>query len=123
VKILLLDQGLPRSSLHHLASAQIVAHHVGDRGLAAASDEAILQEALSLGAIVVTLDADFHSLLAASGASKPSVIRSRIEGLKGEGTAKIIEQVAATAAADLIAGAAISVAQKRIAIRRLPLKA
>ena len=39
---LLLDQGLPRSTVKHLAAAGIVAEHVGDLGLAAAADGAIL---------------------------------------------------------------------------------
>jgi len=35
---LLLDQGLPRSAVLHLKNADIEAAHVGDRGLASASD-------------------------------------------------------------------------------------
>jgi predicted nuclease of predicted toxin-antitoxin system len=39
---LLLDQGLPRSTVLHLRNQQIEAVHVGDRGLATATDSKIL---------------------------------------------------------------------------------
>jgi predicted nuclease of predicted toxin-antitoxin system len=59
---LLLDQGLPRSTIAHLNKAAIESSHVGDRGLATASDMEILNVAYREGLIVVTLDADFHML-------------------------------------------------------------
>ena len=46
-----------------------------------ADDGDILAWSLGKNAIVVTLDADFHAILAVSGASGPSVIRLRIQGL------------------------------------------
>jgi predicted nuclease of predicted toxin-antitoxin system len=52
--------------------------------MATAPDALILDEAQRRQAAVITLDADFHALLAASRAAGPSVIRIRIEGLKGE---------------------------------------
>jgi predicted nuclease of predicted toxin-antitoxin system len=39
---LLLDQGLPRSTVRHLANMGVVAEHVGDLGLARAADTQIL---------------------------------------------------------------------------------
>jgi predicted nuclease of predicted toxin-antitoxin system len=57
---LLLDQGLPRSTVQHLAAIGISAEHVGDLGLATAADEAIIDEALQRGSIIATFDADFH---------------------------------------------------------------
>jgi predicted nuclease of predicted toxin-antitoxin system len=80
--MLLLDQGLPRSTILHFRDAGLKAEHVGDVGLAAADDGSILARARRHGQIVVTLDADFHAQLALSGAAEPSVIRIRIEGLK-----------------------------------------
>jgi predicted nuclease of predicted toxin-antitoxin system len=72
---LLLDQGLPRSTVKHLAAAGIAAEHVGDLGMASAGDDVILDAARQRQAVVVTLDADFHQLLAATGAVTPSVVR------------------------------------------------
>ena len=60
---LLLDQGLPRSAVLRLRNQQIEAVHVGDRGLAAASDLKILDVGRQEGMVVVTLEADFHALL------------------------------------------------------------
>ena len=81
---LLLDQGLPRSTVIALAHRGIGAEHVGDLGMSAATDELILQAGCDRQAVVVTLDADFHALLASTSAATPSVIRVRMEGLNGE---------------------------------------
>ena len=95
--------------------------HVGDLGLAAATDEAIINAGRDRDAIVVTLDSDFHALLARSNASLPSVIRIRIQGLKGDGFARVVQQVVQAVENDLRAGAAVTVTKRRLALRRLPL--
>lgn len=118
---LLLDQGLPRSTTSYLAAGGIAAVHVGDLGMAAASDLAILSKAQEEQAVVVTLDADFHKMLAVSQATAPSVIRIRIEGLKGDELAALLIQVIANAAAELASGALVSVTETRIRIRLLPI--
>lgn len=87
---LLLDQGLPRSTVQHLAGVGIPAEHVGELGVGRAADADILDAARERQAVVATLDADFHSLLAASRATGPSVVRIRIEGLNGEQLATIL---------------------------------
>lgn len=117
----LLDQGLPRSTVQHLEALGLEAEHVGALGLAMASDEAILAEGIARGATAVTLDADFHAILARSGAMQPSVIRIRMQGLKGEEMARVMNQVVQAIETDLLAGAAISVTDRRLALRRLPL--
>jgi len=118
---LLLDQGLPRSTVRHLADIGIKAEHVGDRGMAAATDEAILNVAGRERCVVVALDTDFHHLLAASRASGPSVIRIRIERLKGDQLAKMLASVIAVARAELETGAVVSVTETRIRVRMLPI--
>ena len=117
----LLDQGLPRSTVRHLQAMRLDAEHVGHLGLATATDETILTEGRNRDAVVVTLDSDFHALLALSNASSPSVIRIRIQGLKGEYAARIIQQVIEATEHDLAAGAAVTVTDRRVAVKRLPL--
>ena len=108
---LLLDQCLPRSTVEHLAVVGITAEHVGTLGMASASDAAILDLAKQQQAVVVTLDSDFHQLLAASAAISPSVVRIRIDGLKGDQLAAILSQVIAVASEELMAGAVVSVTE------------
>jgi predicted nuclease of predicted toxin-antitoxin system len=58
----LLDQGLPRSTalLLLLRKNNVDALHVGELGLASASDAKILEFGLLEHRVLVTLDADFH---------------------------------------------------------------
>ena len=119
---LLLDQGLPRSTVKHLTAAGIASEHVGDLGMATATDNVILDAARQHQAVLITLDADFHQLLAATRATTPSVVRIRIEGLKGDQLAAILMQVIATAATELVSGAVVSVTRHRIRVRTLPIR-
>lgn len=80
---LLLDQGLPRSTVAQLGERGIDACHVADIGRSHAADFEIIELARHQGQVIVTLDADFHRLLALSGAHGPSVIRIRQKGLRG----------------------------------------
>jgi predicted nuclease of predicted toxin-antitoxin system len=117
----LLDQGLPRSSAALLNEASQDAIHVGDVGMAGATDPSILLHALHEDRVVVTLDADFHSLLALNGSSRPSVIRIREEGLKGEALAKVILCIARQFEKELEGGCVMSYQGGKIRYSKLPL--
>lgn len=118
---LLLDQGLPRSAAALLTQAGIDTVHVGEIGYGTAKDFEILQFGQSTGRVVVTVDADFHTLLAHSGAVAPSVIRVRVEGLKAEAFSRLLETVVKQCEEDLVAGAAVTVQTGRVRIHHLPL--
>jgi predicted nuclease of predicted toxin-antitoxin system len=118
---LLLDQGLPRSAAGILRQIGIDAIHVGEIGYSTAQDAQILQRGQAEGRVVVTLDADFHALLAQSGDSSPSVIRIRIEGLKAQALALLLEAVLTQCHDDLEVGCVVTVQTGRMRIRRLPL--
>jgi predicted nuclease of predicted toxin-antitoxin system len=79
---LLLDQGVPRSAAALLVSDGHDAVHVGDVGLSAAADAQVLSAARNEQRTVVTLDADFHAIMARTGATDPSVIWIRTEVCK-----------------------------------------
>ena len=118
---LLLDQGLPRSTARLLREAGIDTVHVSEIGHSTSEDAIILERGREEDRTVITLDADFHALLALSGATSPSVIRIRIEGLKGKTAANLIRTVLIQCEGDLKQGAVVTVERRRIRIRRLPL--
>jgi predicted nuclease of predicted toxin-antitoxin system len=118
---LLLDQGLPRSAARLLREAGVDTVHVGEIGYSDADDASILKKAQGEERTVVTLDADFHALLALSRATSPSVIRIRIEGLYGQKASDLIQAVLARCRQDLEQGAMPTLQPRRIRIRRLPL--
>jgi predicted nuclease of predicted toxin-antitoxin system len=95
--------------------------HTSTIGMTTASDQDILERARREGEIVATLDADFHALLALSNAAAPSVIRVRIEGLKGSDVAAIVSRVVAACEEDLVAGAMVTIDPSSIRVRSLPL--
>jgi len=119
---LLLDQGLPRGAADLLRLAGVDTVHVGEIGEHAAEDHALLQLARTQNRIVVTLDADFHALLAAGGSPAPSVVRIRIEGLRAVELTSLVQTILAQCADDLRRGAAVVVQLGRIRIRNLPLR-
>ena len=119
--MLLLDQGLPRTTQMHLRRLGIEAAHAADVNLSTADDATVLQFSREHSQIIVTLDADFHARLAFSGAAKASVIRIRIEGLRAEELARLLTRVLEQCREDLESGAMVSVTDKGIRLRRLPL--
>ncbi len=119
---LLLDQGLPRSAVRHLEERRFDVSHVADIGHSRASDAEITTLAIEQGRTIVTLDSDFHRLLAISGASAPSVIRIRREGLRGPDVAALIGQVLEQLGDQIERGAMVTVTDRTVRLHRLPLR-
>jgi predicted nuclease of predicted toxin-antitoxin system len=122
MKGLLLDQGLPRSTARLLIESGLAALHAGDVGLSRAADPEILEYARVRDLIVVTLDADFHMLLASTGAAAPSVIRLRRQRLKAKEAAIVIQAVLELGHEILDSGAVASATKTAIRFKRLPLR-
>ena len=117
---LLLDQGLPRSAAVLLRDEGWDVQHVGERGMSDAPDDEILVTAAREQRIIVTLDADFQALLAVSGVSRPSVIRLRIEGMKGAALAAVLMSAWPKIGGSLERGAMVTMSSRGIRIKHLP---
>jgi predicted nuclease of predicted toxin-antitoxin system len=116
-----LDQGVPRDAAVLLRGLGYGCTHVAEIGMSKSNDEDILAFSLEQRAIVVTLDADFHTILAVSGAHGPSAIRLRLQGLRGPETVALIQGVLAVFEADLKHGCLVTVKPRKTTCHRLPI--
>jgi predicted nuclease of predicted toxin-antitoxin system len=121
LKRLLLDQSLPRSTAALLTQFGWDVIHVSDIGMSRADDVEILRRGRAEGRICVTLDADFHSLLAISGERAPSVIRIRKEGLDAGALAALLQGIWPDVQDALNGGAMVTVTNRSVRVRRLPI--
>jgi predicted nuclease of predicted toxin-antitoxin system len=94
---------------------------VSEIGMSRADDADILQRARAELRVCVTLDADFHSLLATSGERSPSTIRIRKEGLDATALAVLLQGVWAKIADALNSGALVTITERSVRVRRLPI--
>ncbi|HXV62734.1 MAG TPA: DUF5615 family PIN-like protein [Vicinamibacteria bacterium] len=117
----LLDQGVPFRAAALLREEGIEAVHTSELGLSTAADADIVSWCIENESIAVTLDADFHTLIALSRDSRPSTIRFRMQGLKGPDVARIVMGLARTHAQELESGVLMTVEKKGVRIRQLPI--
>ena len=106
---LLLDQGIPRSTAALLRERGVDTVHAGELDLSAAADTTIIENARRYGYCIVTLDADFQSLLAVASAPGPSVVRLRVQRLKASAAAALIWSVLERTRTQLDAGCFVTV--------------
>ncbi len=86
-----------------------------------ASDDEILAWALARNATIVTLDADFHAMLAVSGAKRPSVIRVRIEGLRAPELVHVIHKVIKRFETEVANGCLLTIKARKTTCHALPI--
>ena len=118
--MLLLDQGVPRRAAQLSRDEGVDATHTSEVGLSCADDEGILAWCREHDRVAVTLDADFHALLAVAGHDSPSVIRVRQEGLKGPEMAQLIATIVGRHSRALVSGAMLTVRHGRVRTHALP---
>ena len=97
--------------------------HVRDIGLRTASDDEIIDYAISTDRIVISHDTDFGTLLAYRELSKPSFILIRSsDPVDVDDQARLIVANLDAMSDDLETGAIAVFARGRLRIRRLPLR-
>ncbi len=87
---------------------------------ARATDVEILAEAVRRGAVVVSHDQDFSTILAGTGAMKPSLINLRVSHVDSKRLAARIGEVVLKGAEDLRSGAVVTIEDGRVRVHRLP---
>lgn len=86
------------------------------------SDRDILAKARSKERIVLTHDLDFGDLMAASGARLPSVVIFRLSSMAAVNVNRHIDIILSEHAKVLRQGAILSVSERRIRVRLLPIE-
>jgi predicted nuclease of predicted toxin-antitoxin system len=117
----MLDQGVPRDAAFLLRQAGWTCDHVSELGMSRAEDTEILRVAQERQAVVVTLDADFHAILAVSMAAGPSVIRLRLQGLDGPRVASLLIDIVGQFAVEVRKGCLITVKRRKTTCHMLPI--
>lgn len=92
-----------------------IAVHVSDIGLRSAPDETVLATPDADSRILITADTDLGTLLALSGAARPSVILLRRPGRRSTERAQIVLTILDVVSEALHRGAVITVETTRIA--------
>lgn len=121
MKRLLLDQGVPRTAAALLVTAGWNAIHTAEIGMNRATDVEILARARTESRVCVTLDADFHALLATGRERGPSVIRIRKQGLDAAALAALIQSIWSGIEPALAQGAMVTVTERSVRTRLLPI--
>ena len=117
---LLCDMGIAVATANALRDLGHDAVHLADLGLSRAADREILDLARVEKRVVVAHDLDFTDLVAVSGASTPSVVIFRLRVMRPERVLARLVAVIEALAADLDAGAIVTITEALKRVRRLP---
>lgn len=118
----LIDVNLSPAWTETLADAGIEAVHWLSVGAIRATDAAIMQWARDHDAIVFTHDLDFSALLAATGATGPSVIQVRTQDVSPGALGPVVIGALQQHRAELERGAIITIDLAATRMRILPIR-
>ena len=117
----LLNMNVRRELAYRLTLQGHVCRHVGEVGLARASDSTILTEARKNGEIIITHDLDYGHLLAFAGEKSPSVIIFRLFNSHPQNLWRRLQECLSKIENLLVEGVIVLVEETTIRIRNLPL--
>ena len=117
----LLNMNVPRELGKRLAAQEHSYRHVGDIGMAQASDAATVQEARATQEVIITHALDYGNLLAFSGASTPSVVIFRVRNTHSANLFARMTKTWGEIERPLLEGAIVVLEDAALRIRRLPI--
>jgi predicted nuclease of predicted toxin-antitoxin system len=118
----LADMGISYRSVNYLSDLGHDALHISELGDIEKEDAEILAQARLDTRVVLTNDLDFGDLLALSGESLPSVVIFRLQDMTSANVNRYLDDILARYSAALNEGVIVSVSEKRIRIRKLPIE-
>lgn len=118
---LLIDMNLSPRWVEVLAHAGLEAFHWSQVGSRDAPDTVIMRYADQNKLCVLTHDLDFSAILAASGASRPSVIQIRSDDVSPEALSEILVKTIRQHCQTLEQGALLTLYPARARVRILPM--
>lgn len=118
----LADMGLARSTVALLRARGHDAVHLSEQGLQRLEDDEIVEKALAESRVILTHDLGFGRIVALSRASVPSVITFRLSDMRPVQVNLYLEEVLARFSEQLEGGALVSVNERGIRVRPLPIK-
>ena len=119
---LLIDMNLSPQWAAELVAAGHEAWHWSEVGDVRASDVEIMEWARTSGAVVLTHDLDFTTILALTRADGPSVVQLRAQNILPEALAGSLIQALQDHSAALASGAIVSIDHSQARVRILPLR-
>ncbi|MGV1006008.1 MAG: DUF5615 family PIN-like protein [Candidatus Nanopelagicales bacterium] len=117
---LLVDMNLSPRWVHLMREAGHDARHWSEVGDPTAPDSTIMRVAAEQHAVLLSNDLDFRTMLAASGADGPSVVQVRASDLRPDVLGQLVLDALVQMAAELEAGALITVQAGSARLRMLP---
>ena len=117
----LADMGISPKTVTFLRTLGHDAVHLSEQGLERLPDPGIVEKARQEGRIVLVHDLGFGELVAASGATLPSVITFRLRNMHPDRVNDALQSILSQYGEALGHGAIMSVTEGQVRVRRLPL--
>ena len=119
----LADMGISLKTVAFLRALGHEAVHLADQGLERLPDRDIVAKARQEGCILLVHDLGFGELIAASGATLPSVITFRLRNMHPDRVNGTLQPILSQHGDALERGAILSVTEGQVRVRSLPLDA
>ena len=117
----LADLGISPTTVAFLRGLGYDAVHLSEQGLERLPDPGIVEKARQEGRVVLVHDLGFGELVAASGATLPSVITFRLRNMHPDRVNGALHSVISQHREALEHGAMVSVTEGQVRVRHLPL--